>query len=75
MLPYDSTGLRTTKTVTWEALDKVLIANAAPDHLPRPDWADKLEEINADRERKGLPPAIGRRNAITGTDNYTEVRW
>eukprot|EP01037_Dinobryon_pediforme_P032343 gene32343-37243_t len=29
-----------------------------PDHLPKPDWWEEIDQINADRQRKGLPPAI-----------------
>jgi hypothetical protein len=61
LLPYDPSGLRTTKTTTWEAVDKVLAKNAAPNHLPEPAWwADRFEMARI-AEAKGLPPPIGRR--------------
>ena len=34
VMEYDPSGLRSTMTATWGALDKAVIANAAPDHLP-----------------------------------------
>lgn len=74
-LAYDASGLRTTKTATWEALDKVIAARAAPDHLPLPEWANEMDEINVERERKGLPPAIGRRFKQVLPANYNDVRW
>ena len=77
LLPYDPTGLRTTKTATWEALDKVLAANCAPNHLPVYWWKAELEATNKDRAAKGLPPALGKYKKIRGhvTANYTEAKW
>jgi hypothetical protein len=61
LLPYDPSGLRTTKTITWESLDKVLAKNAAPDHLPKPAWwADRFEMVRI-AEAKGLPTPMGKR--------------
>jgi hypothetical protein len=40
-LDYDSSQLRTTKTTSWEAVDREL-AKHTPDHLPTPWW--KKEE-------------------------------
>ena len=34
VLEYDPTGLRSTMSATWGALDKAVVENAAPDHLP-----------------------------------------
>lgn len=34
VLEYDPTGLRSTMSATWAALDKAVVENAAPDHLP-----------------------------------------
>lgn len=34
VLAYDATGLRSTMTATWTELDKAVIKNALPDHLP-----------------------------------------
>eukprot|EP01036_Dinobryon_divergens_P026847 gene26847-35539_t len=74
-LPYDPSGLRTTKTTTWEALDKVLIAAAEPDHLVRPEWASRIDAIQAERARKGLPAAVGERYKIDLPAEYNQVRW
>eukprot|EP00600_Ochromonadales_sp_CCMP1393_P002065 CAMPEP_0174979056 /NCGR_PEP_ID=MMETSP0004_2-20121128/14560_1 /TAXON_ID=420556 /ORGANISM="Ochromonas sp., Strain CCMP1393" /LENGTH=182 /DNA_ID=CAMNT_0016230523 /DNA_START=90 /DNA_END=638 /DNA_ORIENTATION=+ len=73
-LKYDPSGLRTTKTATWEALAPVLDAHA-PDHLPGPEWLGELDSLQAEREAKGLPRAEGRRYKMKMDDNYTEVRW
>ena len=75
LLPYDPSGLRTTKTTTWEATDKVLLAKAMPNHLPFPEWIAEVDDINAKREAKGLPPALGRRMKYNYSKNYNEVRW
>ena len=75
LLAYDPTGLRTTKTTTWEAVDKVLIARAKPNHLPQPEWLDELESIEAECERKGIPYAVGRRQKFSYSANYNQVRW
>lgn len=74
LLPYDETGLRTTKTATWGAVEPILAAHA-PTHLPMPEWWNEMDEINKERERKGLPPAVGRRYQAKMSANYTEVRW
>lgn len=74
LLPYDPTGLRTTKTTSWAAVAPVLAAHV-PTHLPLPDWWNEREEIASDREKKGLPPAVGRRYRAQMSPNYTEVRW
>lgn len=34
VLAYDPTGLRSTMSATWEELDKAVLKNALPDHLP-----------------------------------------
>jgi hypothetical protein len=34
VMAYDATGLRSTMTATWSELDKAVIKNALPDHLP-----------------------------------------
>lgn len=74
LLPYDPTGNRTTKTVTWAGVEPILNARI-PDHLPHPEWEKDEEEIQADREKRGLPPAVGRRYRAQFTANYNQVRW
>lgn len=74
LLPYDPTGLRTTKTTTWEATDKELLKIVAT-HAPRPEWSDKLEAINAERVAKNKPPVIGRPVQFEHSGNYNHVRW
>ena len=75
-LVYDATGLRTTKTATWAALEKELAVNKVDaDHLVRPEWADDIDKIQEDRERKGLPFAIGRRQKLRMTSNYNQTKW
>jgi hypothetical protein len=34
VMAYDATGLRSTMTATWAELDKAVLKNALPDHLP-----------------------------------------
>ena len=74
LFPFDPTGNRTTKTVTWAGVAPVL-AKHVPDHLPHPEWLKDEDAIQADRESKGLPPAIGRRYKAKFTENYNTVRW
>lgn len=74
-LPYDNSGLRTTKTTTWKALDKALAENTLPNHLPVSEWEKEETIIAADRDKKGLPGAVGRRYKMKMSANYTEVRW
>eukprot|EP01032_Pedospumella_encystans_P010138 gene10138-11876_t len=74
LLPFDPTGNRTTKTVTWAGVEPILNARI-PDHLPHPEWEKDEEEIQADREKRGLPPAVGRRYRAQFTANYNQVRW
>jgi hypothetical protein len=75
LLAYDPSGLRTTKTATWQSVDKVLIAKAQPNHLPQPEWLDDIDSIAEERERKGLPDAIGRTQKFSYSANYNQVRW
>lgn len=75
-LNYDPTGLRTTKTITWDKVDAVLEANAKPDHLPGPEWANDIDAIYAEAEKKGLPPPMGKRLHLNcSSKNYNTVRW
>lgn len=75
LLPYDNTGLRTTKTTSWEAVNKSL-ANHTPNHLPRPSWFDEYDKLVEDRLKKDLPPPVGRRHKYANvSSNYNEVRW
>mmetsp|Transcript_16230 Transcript_16230/g.14668 ORF Transcript_16230/g.14668 Transcript_16230/m.14668 type:complete len:195 (+) Transcript_16230:31-615(+) len=57
---YDPTGLRTQKSVTYDAYRKA-VEKYAPNHLPLPAWANQEKEIIAECERKGLPIALGKR--------------
>lgn len=73
-LLYDPTGNRTTKTVTWAGVAPILDTRI-PDHLPHPEWEKDEEAIQADREKRGLPPAVGRRYRAQFSANYNQVRW
>jgi dTDP-glucose pyrophosphorylase len=73
---YDPTGLRSTMTATWAALDASLKAHATPNHLPVPDWWSNYKNIQKEREAKGLPPAVGHQYKFkVVTPNYNKVRW
>lgn len=75
-LAYDPTGLRTTKTATWQATAKVLAERARPDHLPTPTWEKDYDKLVAERERKGLPPPVGAPYKYKKIpENYNQVRW
>ena len=74
-LDFDPSGLRTTKTVTWDALNKVLEKGTRPDHLPFPSCGNEWETIVANRVAKGLPEPIGTRLKFNTTQNYNSVRW
>ena len=71
---YDPSGLRSSMTANWTALDKSLQLNAAPDHLPKPEWFDHMEEIQKECERKGIPLVIGRKNMYV-PDSYNKIKW
>lgn len=76
LLPYDPSGLRTTKTTTWDAVNQVLEKRVVVDHLPDPIWAKETETIDAEREKKGLPPAVGKPYKYAhASKNYNQVRW
>lgn len=74
LLPYDPSGLRTTKTATWDAVLPVLEQHV-PTHLPEPAWWSERDEMYAERERKGLPPPLGKRYNAQMSANYNRVRW
>jgi hypothetical protein len=74
LLPYDPSGVRTTKTVTWDFVAPILDKHT-PTHLPQPVWFGEEEAIQADREKKGLPPAVGKRYNAVMSGNYNQVRW
>eukprot|EP01034_Spumella_vulgaris_P034601 gene34601-42680_t len=59
--------MRTTKTITWEAVDKVLAKNAEPDHLPEPSWWKDRFEMERIAEAKGLPAPVGRMHQWKGS--------
>jgi len=76
LLPYDPSGLRSTKTTTWEAVDKSLEKNRIrPDHLPTCDWEEHIEYFRHDFESKGLPPPIGAHVSPNTPKNYYQVGW
>jgi hypothetical protein len=55
---YDPTGLRATMSTNWAAANESL-DKFEPDHLPKPIWADRQEEILAKWEARGLPAPPG----------------
>lgn len=76
VLRYDPTGLRSTMSATWPELNKAIIINAEPNHLPSPEWYNDIEAIEKECERKGIPYVGGRRfKYASHTDNFNEVRW
>lgn len=76
LLPYDPSGLRTTKTTTWDAVNQVLEKRVVVNHLPNPIWAKEADAIDAAREKKGLPPAVGKPYKFAyASKNYNQVRW
>jgi hypothetical protein len=74
-LPYDPSGLRTTKTATWEALDTVLADRAKPNHLVAEEWRKDYAQMCIDAEAKGLPMPLGRRHKWQTSANINTVRW
>jgi hypothetical protein len=75
LLAYDPSGLRTGKTTTWAAVDKVLEDNALPNHLPRPAWYKEKETIIEEFAKKGLPAPVGKKFQFVIPENYNRVRW
>ena len=73
---YDPSGLRSTMSATWEALDLAVLKNADPNHLPAPAWYTNQESVDEFCEKKGIPYTLGRRfKPAQQSDNYNEVRW
>lgn len=73
---YDPSGLRSSMTTNWPALDAAM-KQFAPTHFVEPEWARDvrvatdeegkevilrgLDAINQELEEKGVPPRMGRR--------------
>jgi hypothetical protein len=75
VLQYDPTGLRAATTASWSALDKKL-EEIAPNHLVMDAWWPDREKIQEERQRKGLPAAMGKRYKYKHTEaSYNQVRW
>lgn len=55
---FDPSGLRSTMSVTWGAMEKSLDANM-PDHLPTPVWRKDEKEILAWYKERDLPVPVG----------------
>eukprot|EP01041_Mallomonas_annulata_P008136 gene8136-16723_t len=72
---YDPSGLRTTMTANWPALEKSLAENATPNHLVKPEWENHLAEIWEECDRKGIPRAPGRLFYKIAPEGYTEIKW
>jgi len=76
VLRYDPSGLRSSMSANWAALDKSLAARAVPNHLPSPVWFKELKDIEAECEKKGIPYVAGKRYDVGKMSrNYNEVRW
>lgn len=74
VLAYDPTGLRSSMTATWGELDKAL-EKAKPNHLPHPFWWKELAAVDAEREKKGLPFAVGKRLVYDTPERYNQISW
>lgn len=73
---YDPSGLRSTMSANWPALDAAVQKYAKPNHLPSPEWINSLAAIEAEAEKKGIPVALGRPFKPVGlSPNYNEVKW
>ena len=73
---YDKTGLLTHRSITPAAVAKTLAhSNATPPQLPNPEWYGKYDEIVADAEAKGIPPAFGRPRKGKVSPVYNTLRW
>jgi hypothetical protein len=46
-----------------------------PNHLPSPPWEKDIDAMFAERERKNLPPPVGRRLSGTHDGSYNRVKW
>jgi hypothetical protein len=55
---FDPTGLRSTMSVSWTALEKSLDEHM-PDHLPTPVWAGQEHDIVAWHTKRNLPVPVG----------------
>ena len=75
VLRYDPSGLRSSMTANWGALDASLEKRAKPNHLPGPEWFADLKQIEADCEKKGIPYVPGRRYVAKNSQEFAEIRW
>lgn len=55
---FDPTGLRATMSTTWTELEKSLDSHM-PDHLPKPCWHDRADQVKAAYEAKDIPVPVG----------------
>jgi len=75
VLRYDPSGLRSSMSANWAALDASLEKHAKPNHLPAPAWFKDLKAIEEECEKKGIPYVPGRRFVGKSSVNYNAVRW
>ncbi|GAX23979.1 hypothetical protein FisN_26Lh038 [Fistulifera solaris] len=72
---FDPTGLRATMSATWGALEKSLDAHM-PNHLPKPVWKGKEDEIIQWYKERDLPVPVGGYYEALKTPVYRRVaRW
>lgn len=72
----DVDPLRFTIKTTYAARDASVLKHALPDHNVSYEWEDDMEQILAECEKKGIPPAIGRRFKWKNTPSgYNQVSW
>jgi hypothetical protein len=71
---YDPTGLRATMSTSWAATNASL-DKYEPNHLPKPIWADRQQEIIAKWEARGLPVPPGEFQFGTVPLRRRVARW
>ena len=67
--------LRFSTKTTWAAMDKAVIQNSTPSHLPKPCWAGMEKEIESECEKKGIPQPMGKRFNWKLPSKYNKASW
>ena len=76
VLKYDPSGLRVPNTAGWEAFEAEMMSHQ-PDHNVTMAWMANggEDKLNAECERKGLPPMIGKRFKWNVPKHYNTNQW
>jgi hypothetical protein len=74
---YDPSGLRSSMSATWPAMDAALEETGRGKHMPMADYQERQAALDAESEEKGIPHTTGRfyKPFSARPKNYNDVRW